>query len=81
MEDPTRENWMTVPDVAELFVVNEETVRRWIRRGHLPVLNLGKGRGEYRIRRADLATFVHARYGKLLGKTPGPAETEEPSTN
>lgn len=60
--------WLTVQDVAERFDVSIETVRRWIRSGELPVLDLGGPRLGYRISEQDLAAFVAARYGPL-GKT------------
>jgi excisionase family DNA binding protein len=60
-----REEWMTVEEVAELFRVSAETVRRWIRNGQLPVLDLGGPRMGYRIRRADVAAFAEDRYGPL----------------
>jgi excisionase family DNA binding protein len=62
-----REEWMTVDEVAELFRVNAETVRRWIRAGDLPVLDLGGPKTGYRIRRSDVAAYAEARYG-FLGK-------------
>ncbi len=59
------QQWLTVQEVAARFRVNEETVRRWIRSGDLPVLNLGGPRAGYRIRQADLDRFTDARYGPL----------------
>lgn len=59
-ESPPR--WMTVQEVAELFRVNEETVRRWIRGGDLAVLDLG-GKAGYRIAHEDLEKFIAARHG------------------
>ncbi len=61
--------WLTVQDVAELLQVRIETVRRWVRRGELPVLELGGPRSVYRIRPDDLDSFVWQRYG-ALGETP-----------
>jgi excisionase family DNA binding protein len=63
MTESTRTEWMTVQEVADLFRVNEETVRRWIRSGELPVLDLGGPRAGYRIRREDLDRFTQQRYG------------------
>ena len=65
MADDTPGEWLTVQDVAELFKVNEETVRRWIRGGELAVLNLGGGRAGYRIRRDELDRFIRERYGPV----------------
>lgn len=54
--------WLTVQDVAGLLQVRIETVRRWVRRGELPVLELGGPRTVYRIRPDDLDHFVWKRY-------------------
>ena len=54
--------WLTVGEVAETLRVTEETVRRWVRAGALPVLDLGSRSGGYRIRRDDLDAFIAARY-------------------
>lgn len=64
MSDTNEREWLTVFDVAELFHVNPETVRRWVREGELPVLDLGKRAG-YRVKPDDLAAFIAARYGPL----------------
>lgn len=64
MSERNEQEWRTVAQVAELFQVHEETVRRWIRDGQLPVLDLGKKAG-YRLRPADLDAFIAARYGPL----------------
>jgi len=56
--------WMTVAEVAKLLSVNEETVRRWVRSGDLPVMRLGADvRSGYRIRRDDVDKFIKDRYG------------------
>ena len=55
--------WMTVRDVADYLKVHEETVRRWIRDGELPVLDLGGQKTGYRIRRGELDGFIAKRYG------------------
>ncbi len=69
MTERTAEVWLTTAEVAERLRVTEDTVRRWIRHGDLPVLNLGGFRAGYRIREADLDAFIAARYGPL-GTTP-----------
>jgi excisionase family DNA binding protein len=56
--------WLTVQQVADVLQVHEETVRRWIREGELPVLDLGRKAG-YRIRPADLEAYIAARYGPV----------------
>lgn len=65
MSEIAREEWLTVPDVAKRLIVSEETVRRWIRSGALPVLDLGGPKVGYRIREADLESFLKARYGPV----------------
>ena len=60
--ESTRDEWLTVKDVAAYLRVTEETVRRWVREGELPALALGRKAG-FRIREADLQAFIAARYG------------------
>ena len=62
----TNTTWLTVQQVAEELQVDEETVRRWIKRAELPALELGSRKMGYRIKRADLDEFVEERYrGKI----------------
>lgn len=67
----SEDQWMTTAQVAELFQVTEETIRRWIRAGELPVLDLGARKGGYRIRRADIDAFIRQRYGPILRAARG----------
>lgn len=60
--------WLTLQDVADLLQVRIETVRRWVRQGELPVLELGGSRAVYRIRPDDLDRFVWQRYRSLGGE-------------
>ena len=60
-----REEWLTVPTVAKRLAISEETVRRWIRSGALPVLDLGGPKAGYRIREADLDEFLQSKYGPV----------------
>jgi excisionase family DNA binding protein len=46
-----------VPEVAATLRVDENTVRRWIRRGRLHGMNLG-GPSGYRVRQSDLDAFL-----------------------
>ncbi len=62
----SEDQWMTTAQVAELFQVTEETIRRWIRAGELPVLDLGARKGGYRIKRSDIDAFIRQRYGPIL---------------
>jgi excisionase family DNA binding protein len=57
-----REIWLTVHEVAELVQVQQETVRRWIRAGELPAVELGGPRSGYRVHREDLDHFLWQRY-------------------
>ena len=56
--------WLTVQQVAERLQVHEETIRRWIREGEFPVLDIGRRAG-YRIREEDLEAYIAARYGPV----------------
>jgi excisionase family DNA binding protein len=58
--------------VAGELKVNVETVRRWIRAGALPVLDLGGPKTGYRIRRSALGEFIAQRNGPR-GKTEAAA--------
>ena len=48
----------TVKEVAEMLKYNPETIRRYIKEGLLKVIRL---KGEYRISREDLDTFLKER--------------------
>ena len=65
MDEPQPREWLTVEQVADLLQVAQETVRRWIRSGELPVLDLGGPKTGYRIRRDELDRFIQARYGPV----------------
>ena len=65
MDEPQPREWLTVEQVADLLQVAQETVRRWIRSGELPVLDLGGSKTGYRIRRSDLDAFIAERYGPV----------------
>ena len=54
-------SWYTVDEVAEFLQVTDETVRRWIRQGDLPALNLGGPRAGYRVYPTDLERFINDR--------------------
>ncbi len=45
MTEPADKEWLTVAQVAERLQLHEETIRRWIRDGQIPVLDLGKKAG------------------------------------
>ncbi len=52
---------LTVQEVAKHLKVDEKTVRRWITKGDLAAIDLGKG---YRIYRRDLDAFIEKRRTK-----------------
>ncbi|MDZ7703883.1 MAG: helix-turn-helix domain-containing protein [Trueperaceae bacterium] len=64
----------SVANVAELFDVDVETVRRWIRADDLQAAKVGKG---YRISRHALATFWRERGGGELFEEYGGADVVE----
>jgi excisionase family DNA binding protein len=46
---------LTVEEVAKELRVDQKTVRRWIQRGELVAIDIGR---EYRIRRSALDDFI-----------------------
>lgn len=48
--------FLTPDEVATMYRVTRNSVQRWIRAGILPALQVGN---QYRIRQADLDSFVH----------------------
>jgi excisionase family DNA binding protein len=50
--------YLTVEEIAKQLRVSPDTVRRWIREGRLPALDLI---GQYRIRREDYERFLEQR--------------------
>jgi excisionase family DNA binding protein len=52
------EELLTVDEVAKHMRVDEKTVRRWINRGELVAIDIGRG---YRISRASLNDFKQRR--------------------
>ena len=57
------ERWFTVEQIAERLQVSEHTVRRWLRDGELVGHNFG-GRTGYRVREAEVNTFLARRTGR-----------------
>jgi len=49
--------FMTTLEIAELFKVNEATVRAWIHEGELRAIRVGR---EFRVVVKDLEAFVNA---------------------
>jgi excisionase family DNA binding protein len=74
-----RENrLLTVAEVAAYFRVDPESVRRWLRDGKLLGINLGRGPG-WRIRFADLQSFIDQRRTKTGDRTREAADENEES--
>ena len=61
MPESQDEQMLTVKQVAERLNVDEKTVRRWIQRGDLVALNIGRLRPEYRVSRVNLNDFMQSR--------------------
>ena len=57
----TDDRLLTMQQVAEHFQVNERTVTRWLRKGHLRGFKIGK---EWRVSAADLGNFLEANANK-----------------
>ena len=49
---------LTVPEVATLLKLNEQTVRRWLRTGRLRGVSLGSRQAGWRVRRSDVDEFL-----------------------
>jgi excisionase family DNA binding protein len=59
--EPSREEFLTVEQIAQLLKVIPDTVRTWIQSGALRASRPGDGTGrKYRVRRRDLDAFVAA---------------------
>lgn len=54
--------FLTVKQVAERMQVGEQAVRRWIKSGELPAIDI---RGQYRIHPDDLNEFIRQHRKKL----------------
>jgi excisionase family DNA binding protein len=61
MSQSQDEQMLTIKQVARRMNVDEKTVRRWIQRGELRAINIGRLRPEYRIRPSDLERFIENR--------------------
>ena len=59
MDEPT-DRWLTVEDITTMLHVHEQTVRRWLREGHLRGVLLGRKAG-YRVRESDLNAYLDSR--------------------
>ncbi len=59
------EEFLTVPDVAKMLAVSEETVRRWLRDGRLDGVMIGRRAG-WRIRPESVTKMLEAMH--VMGK-------------
>ena len=57
------DEYMTIREVKDLLKVSERTVRRWIGRGELPALKIGRS---VRIRREDIDLHFRATDGQTI---------------
>ena len=69
----TQDHWLTVEHVARRLDVTEETVRRLLRRGELPGMQISKRSG-WRIRAEDVDAFIRSRFRTI--KNSGGETTE-----
>ena len=56
-----QERWLTVEEVAERLDVTQETVRRLLRRGELPGMQISKRSG-WRMRPEDVDAFIRRHF-------------------
>jgi excisionase family DNA binding protein len=56
-----QERWLTVEEVAERLDVTQETVRRLLRRGELPGMQISKRSG-WRVRPDDVDAFIRSHF-------------------
>jgi excisionase family DNA binding protein len=52
------EELLTVPEVATLLKLNEQTVRRWLRSGRLNGISLGSRQAGWRVRRSEVERLL-----------------------
>jgi len=66
--------FLRLSDVAEILNTSESQARALVTRGDLPGIQIG-GRGQWRVERAALETYIQERYADARRKI-----AEEPST-
>jgi excisionase family DNA binding protein len=77
MSEDEGDRLLTVVEVSEYLRIGPESIRRWLRVGKLPGINLGRGSG-WRIRRADLAKLIDDKRPVLHAAPAAPAEVRPP---
>jgi len=67
----SRDDFLTVAEIAQILKLNQQTVRNWIENGTLPALRVGR---RVRVRRSDFDALVER------GRTaPAPASGPSPA--
>ena len=61
---------LSLQEVAQQTGMSEKTIRRWIKSGELPAIELG---GRYRIARSDLQEFL-SKHKKQFPRDDKPSE-------
>ena len=57
---------LTVPEIAAMLRLNEQTVRRWLRDGTLPGFRIGQNRkAGWRARRSEVEQYLEAQRGEV----------------
>ena len=69
----TQEHWLTVDDVAQRLDVTAETVRRFLRRGELPGMQISKRAG-WRVRAEDVDAFIRRHFRTAHAPAADPEE-------
>jgi excisionase family DNA binding protein len=64
---PDPDRLLTVSEAAERLRLNPETIRRWLRDGHLSGLWLGSDKAGWRISERDLDAFIADRTTQRKG--------------
>jgi excisionase family DNA binding protein len=59
----TEKPYYTVAEVAEIFQVDTQTVRKWLREGVLQGEKPGGEKGHWRISHSSIYTLAEARHG------------------
>ena len=75
--------YLKLQEIADKYRVNQMTVRRWIKAGHLPAMKVGK---QYRIQQSDVDAFLTrssasrpiqpTNFHRRLAKGPNPQPEE-----
>lgn len=69
---------LTVQEAADLFRVNERTIRRWINEGKLPAQRL-PGTRKFKLRRADINQALRDEVGAPVDSGRGDMSSTDPA--